>query len=105
MTVHFALTSESDELLRLVAEFAQGLGCTLQPALGPSGSLRMKIPEESDMLLSLVTYVALSATKLGVDLVEPLCEISYKRGADASEVTLALRISDIRLQNPTASGV
>ena len=104
MTLHFMLASESDRLLRLVGEFAHGLGCTLEAAPAQGGGLRAEVPDGADTLLNLLTFVALSATKLGVRLIEPLCEITYRQGTSASEVTLGLRIADIRLHAPAAAG-
>jgi hypothetical protein len=101
MTAHFALISTSDELLRLVAEFAQGLGGVLEQPPGP-GSVRVQVPDIEDTLLSLLTFVALSAMKLRVNLDEPLCEVTYQHGAEVSQVTLSLRISDIHLHKPSS---
>jgi hypothetical protein len=104
MIVHFILTSTSDVLRRLVAEFAQGLGCTTLPSAAGAANLRVEVPDGADTLLSLLTYVALSSMKLQLDLREPLCAVTYKHAAEASEVTLTLRIADIALQK-TASSV
>jgi hypothetical protein len=43
-----------------------------------------------------LTYVALSATKAGIDPSEPDCRIKYRQG-EASEVTLGIRIADFDL--------
>ena len=101
MTVHFTLATKSDDLFRLVGDFAQGLGCTLQeePIVD---TLRAEVPDGAETLLNLITFVALSAMKCGVALDEPLCEVTYRQGA-ASEVTLALRIADIRLHGPAST--
>ena len=102
MTVRFTFATKSDHLFRLVAEFAQGLGCTVQA--GPiDGALRAEVPAGAEGVLDLITYVALSAMKSRVDLAEPLCEVTYRQDAAASEVALALRIADIRLQAPAST--
>jgi hypothetical protein len=101
MTAHFTLVTVSEDLRRLVAEFARGLGCAPESAPG-GGAVRAAIPDVADTLLSLLTYVALSAIKLLIDLAEPLCEVTYRHGAEASEVTLSLRLADIRLQKPVS---
>ena len=103
MTAHFALISTSDDLLRLVAEFAQGLGCALdQPPGSGIGALRVQVTDTAETLLSLLTYVALTAMKVRVNLDEPLCEVTYQHGAEVSEVTLSFRIADIRIHKPSS---
>ena len=104
MTVHLLIVSDSDNLLQLVGEFAKGLGCTLEAAPATGRGLRVELPDGAETLLNLLTYVALSATKLGVQLVEPTCEVTYRQGNAASVVTLALRIADFRLHTPTPTG-
>ena len=102
MTVHLRLVSESERLVRLVGEFAQGLGCTLEAAPPGSGELRAEVPG-AEALLELLSYVALSATKLGVQVLESLCEVTYRHDTAASDVTLGLRIVDIRLHGPAVA--
>ena len=103
MTVHLRLVSENDNLLQLVGEFAKGLGCTIDAAPATGHGLRLQLAEGADTLLNLFTFVALSAAKLGVQLVEPTCEVTYRQGNAASVVTLALRIADFRLDTPAAT--
>ena len=103
MTVHLLLVSQSDNLLQLVGEFAKGLGCTLEAAPATGRGLRLQLAEGADTLLNLLTFVALSATRLCVRLDEPTCEVTYRQGNAASVVTLALRIADFRLDTPTAT--
>jgi hypothetical protein len=91
------LTSQNGTLLQLVREFAEGLGWMADPA-APSAIICRR-PENTaspDDLLNLLTYVALSATKAGVDPSEPLCRIVYRQG-EASQVTLGIRIADFDL--------
>jgi hypothetical protein len=45
------------------------------PAFGRA--LETELPDGDDALLELLSYVALSATKAGVAVEEPLCRINY----------------------------
>ena len=104
MTVHLLLISQNENLLLLVGEFAKGLGCTIEAAPATGRGLRLQLAEGAETLLNLLTFVALSATKLGVQLPEPTCEVTYRQGNAASAVTLALRIADFRLHAPATAG-
>jgi len=42
-------------------------------------------------------HVALSAAKAGVDIAEPLCQVTYQHPSVTSEVTLTLRIAEFRI--------
>jgi len=96
--MHFMLLSQNGSLLRLVREFAEGLGWTLESS-APS-AITLVQPQQTnglDHLLNLLTYVALAAGKTGVDPGEPLCRIRYRQGQALSEVTLGLRITEFDL--------
>jgi hypothetical protein len=94
MRLELRIDSENGTLLRLVHEFAEGLGWTL--ASEAPSAISLLEPEGdggADGLLHLLTHVALSAAKAGVDPSEPLCRIRYRQGP-ASHVTLTVRIND-----------
>jgi hypothetical protein len=91
--------SQNERLLGLVRDFALGLGFTDQPGL-PS-QVAFSLPRASDeTLLHLLTHVALSATKSGVEPGEPLCRVTFQEDGAASEVMLGLRIASFDLQSP-----
>jgi hypothetical protein len=99
MTVRFTLVSENELLLRLVREFAQGLGWTVEDAPASVGVtvVQPDILEGSDHLLRLLTYVALGAAKAGIDASEPLCRVRYREGKGA-EVSVGLRIAEFDMR-------
>ena len=84
------VTSQSERLLSLVRDFALGLGFASEPA-PPS-----QAPDET--LLHLLTHVALSATKSGVEISEPVCGVAFQEPGAASEVKLGLKIASFDLQ-------
>ena len=98
MDASFTLISQSDMLLGLVGDFARGLGCPLE-ADDVSGRLRVELPDAGDSLLELLDYVALSAARAGVDVGEPLCRLTYRRGEAFARVTIDLRIAAFSLSN------
>jgi hypothetical protein len=99
MRLELRIDTESGTLLRLVREFAEGLGWTLASE-APSAVCLLE-PEDSgaDGLLHLLTHVALSAAKAGIPTSEPLCRIRFGQGP-ASDVTLAVRIEDLAVGAP-----
>jgi hypothetical protein len=99
--LHLTVVSKSELLLQLVGDFARGLGCAVG---GDDGSslLRIDVSDADDGLLELLDYVALSAARAGVDVGEPLCRLTYRRGEAAAQVTLDLRIADFSLGNARA---
>jgi hypothetical protein len=90
-------------LLRLVGDFATGLGCAVHTN-DDRDELRIEASGATDELLELVGYVALGATRAGVDLGEPLCRLTYRRGDAPAQVTLDFRITDFRLDAARAEG-
>src|SRR5262249_32178170 len=69
MNVRLTLFSEHDGLLQLVGDFAKGLGCLVYDVPSAQGrGLQTALPSGDDSLLELLSYVALSATKSGVDV-------------------------------------
>ena len=102
MTVRFTLVSENELLLRLVREFAQGLGWTVEDASPSVVTVRQPdVLEGSDHLLRLLTYVALGTAKAGIDVSDPICRVGYREGKGA-EVSLGLRIADFDMRPSTA---
>ena len=59
---------------------------------------------DDQKLLELLTHVALSATKAGVDVGEPLCHVTYRHQGVTSDVTLTLRIADVRIDTSEKTG-
>ena len=91
------VVSQNQRLLGLVRDFAAGLGFASEP--GPPSHIAVTVPQASDeTLLHLLTHVALSATKSGVEPNEPLCRITYQENGAASEVRLSLKIASFDLQ-------
>ena len=88
--------SQSERLLGLVRDFAVGLGFTSEP--GPPSQVVVSITQGSDeALLHLLTYVALSATKSGVETSEPVCRVTFQEPGAASEVKIGLKIASFDL--------
>jgi hypothetical protein len=105
MTVSVTLLSENDLVLRLVHDFAHGLGCAADMGPMSSGqSVRIDVDDEDHSLVELLTHVALSATKAGIDVAEPLCRVTYRHRGVASDVTLTLRIADFRVDTAARIG-
>jgi len=106
MTLALTLVSESDLLRRLVRDFAHGLGCQVDAVPTSSGgqSIRIAVNENDHSLVELLTHVALSAAKAGVDFAEPLCHVTYQHRGVASQVTLTFRIAEFRIDKAAGSG-
>ena len=98
MTVYLTLTSGNDLVLRLVSEFARGLGCAVDAASTTANHrIRIEVPDNGHTLVELLTHVALSATKAGIDLTEPLCEVASRHVGASSEVKLAFRVAEFSI--------
>jgi hypothetical protein len=105
MTIAVMLVSESDPLLRLVGDFAHGLGCRVDMVPTSSGrSIRIGMNDEHQNLIELLTHIALSAAKAGVDVAEPRCHVTYHHQSATSEVTLTLRIAEFRIDKAAGIG-
>jgi hypothetical protein len=105
MTVYLTLTSGSDLVLRLVSDFARGLGCAVQTfSAEGNGQIRIEVPDVGHTLVELLTHVALSATKAGIEITEPLCQVTCRHSA-ASEVNLAFRVTDFSIDTAAARRV
>jgi hypothetical protein len=102
MAVFVTLVSENDLILRLVSEFAHGLGCPVDIGLMSSDhSIRIEVDDDDRKLVELLTHVALSAAKAGVDVTEPLCHVTSRHRGATSDVTLTLRIAEFRIDTGT----
>lgn len=102
MTLSVTLISKHEEVLELVRDFAHGLGCPVE--LGPVAvrrRLRIEVNDDDHSLVELLTHVALSATKAGAEVIEPVCEVTYRHAGVTSDVTLTLRIADFRIGKAT----
>jgi hypothetical protein len=104
MTLSVTLVSENDQLLRLVRDFAHGLGCSVTGPKSPDRSIRIDADDDDHSLVELLTHVALSAAKAGVNLSEPICHITYQHQSVTSEVTLTLQIAEFRIDTPARAG-
>jgi len=97
MRMLLTVDSQNKRLLGLVRDFALGLGFSDEP--GPTSQVAVSLPQASDeTLLHLLTHVALSATKSGVEPGEPLCSVTFQEDGASSEVRLGLRIASFDLQ-------
>jgi hypothetical protein len=104
MTVHLTVISGNDLVIDLVRDFAHGLGCGVEtvPALAVR-SIRITVPDAGHVLVELLTHVALSATKAGIDVSEPLCQVTCQHSGVASEVRLAIRLAEFRIESAAAA--
>ena len=101
MTAHVTLESKNEVVLRLVADFARGLGCVVDVPPGSDGrAIRIALSDAS-VLLELMTHVALSATKANIDLDEPVCRVTFQHANAPSVVTLGLRIAEFNIDTAT----
>jgi hypothetical protein len=106
MTVHLTLFSSNDLVLHLVSDYARGFGCGVDPAPSAEGQgIRVEVPDVGHGLVELLTHVALSATKAGVDVAEPLCRVTYHHSGVAAAVTLGFRVAEFRIDKAAATGV
>jgi hypothetical protein len=98
MTVSVTVSSRNAQVLQLVHDFARGLGCAAEMTSTPSGrSVRVNVDDNHHDVLELLTHLALSAMKAGVDIAEPLCQMTYHYSGVTSNVTLSLRLADVRI--------
>jgi hypothetical protein len=98
MTVHLILFTDSEPIRQQVADFAKGLGCSVSgAAASPEHGLQAELPDEGEALLELLCHVALTATKAGVDLSEPLCRVVYKHQPTSPEVAVGFRLTEFNI--------
>ena len=104
MTASLTLVSGKDQVVHFVGDFARGLGCAVVDEPSPSGhSIRIELPEAAHVLVELLTHVALSATRAGVDVAEPLCHVTYRHSGVASAVNMAIRITEFGIDTSPAA--
>lgn len=97
MNATLTVRSQDDTIVRYVRDFARGLGCAVgDRGESADGEVRIELADTGDVLVELLDYVALSAIRAGVDVHEPLCRLSYRRGGSV-EVTLGLRCVELTL--------
>ena len=98
MVVRLTLLSKNEMVLGLVGDFAKGLGCTLGVVPATLGrGLQTEFTDAGDTLLELLSYVALTATKAGIDPAEPLCRVTYWHRDASAQVTLGLRVAEFSI--------
>jgi hypothetical protein len=86
----------ADDIASVLRQPATKVSCAMcRPAFGRG--LETELPDGDDALLELLSYVALSATKAGVAVEEPLCRINYWHEGASVEVTMDLRVADFTL--------
>jgi hypothetical protein len=80
MIIEFTLITQDQALLKLVHEFAEAADCEIDVRMTPDSEVRARLPEESgaDLLLHVLSYAALSAVKLGVEVGEPRCQAPFR---------------------------
>jgi hypothetical protein len=105
MIIQFTLASRSRALLKLVGEFAQGLECEFDVRT-THADVRARLPEDAsaDLLLHLLSYVALSSVKLGLDVSEPQCQVRFHEPKAEAAVTLAFSVSAVDLGKASDPG-
>ena len=62
----------------------------------------IEVPDTGHTLVELLTHVALSATKAGVDPGEPLCQLTQRHAGASAEVRLAIRIAEFSIDASAA---
>jgi hypothetical protein len=98
MNLNFTLLSDNESVVALVRDFAIGLGCQVDASASVGHEISVELPDADDALLELLDYVALTATKAGIDTSEPLCRLTYRRQGAPATVTLGLRIVELGLR-------
>jgi hypothetical protein len=106
MTAELTVVSGSGVVLKLVGDYAHGLGCASEAVSTAEGTgLRIDIGTFDARLVDILTHVALACAKAGLDVDEPRCELTY-RGANAnSRVRLALRIARFDIEGVGAGAI
>jgi hypothetical protein len=99
MTIQFTLTSRHQPLLTLVRDFAHGLGYQVDAA--GKDQIQFPVPDGAEMLLHVLTHVALSAARFDIEMNDAVCTIDYHEPRAAAAVRLKLRLADIGLQTPS----
>ena len=96
MTLFVTLVSESDLVLSLVRDYARGLGCPVT-TVASDRSVRIEVQDDDHSVLELLTHVALSAAKAGINVAEPIVRVTYQHPSVTTEVAITLRIDEFRI--------
>ena len=100
MTAHLAVLSGNGVVLKLVSDYAHGLGCTSESTSEPEGSgVRIAMSNDEVGLLDLLTQVALGCAKAGLEVNEPVCVLTAHGAGAASQVRLALRMERFNIES------
>jgi hypothetical protein len=105
MIVQFTLASQSDALLQLVGDFAAGLECEVAARATPRADVHARLPQDApaELLLHLLSYVALSTVKLGLDVKEPRYQVRFREPKAKADVALTFGVSGIELTDAAGS--
>jgi hypothetical protein len=105
MTGHLTIESRSDAVLSLVAAFMQGLGYHVEPSTdGGPHAIQSVLPDATGDLLEMLSQLALSTAKAGIDVTEPICRVGFRHTNAASAVSLALRLEAFSIESAEHSG-
>jgi len=104
MIGHLTIESGSDAVLSLVAAFMHGLGYQVEPTTNDPHAVRVVLPEGTGDLLEVLSQIALSAAKAGVDVTEPICRIAFRHTNAASAVSLAFRLDSFSIESAEHTG-
>jgi hypothetical protein len=103
MTANVTVQSGNALVLGLVGDYARGLGCVLDASPpGDHPAIRITIAGVDERLVEVLTHVALSCIKAGVDVTEPLCEVTCRHPGVSSDVRLSLRVADFHIDTATS---
>ena len=104
MTAELTVVSASGVVLKLVSDYAHGLGCAWESVSKPEGpGIRIDIAQYEARLVDLLTHVALACAKAGLDVNEPWCELTYRGTQANSQVRLALRLTRFNIEGTAAA--
>jgi hypothetical protein len=104
MTAELTVVSTSGVVLKLVGDYAHGLGCATESVSRAEGpAIRIDIAQYEARLVDILTHVALACAKAGLDVNEPWCELTYRGTKANSQVRLALRITSFNIEGSAAA--
>ena len=100
MTAHLAVLSRNGLVLKLVSDYAHGLGCASEAISEPEGNgIRIAMSNDDVGLVDLLTQVALGCAKAGVEVNEPLCLVTSRGAGASSQVRVALRMGRFNIES------
>ena len=97
MNLSVTLVTDNDVVRRLVSDFAHGLGRPVTAAISPDRAIRIEVDDDVQSLVELLTHVALSAAKAGINVAEPTVRVTYQHPSVTTAVALTLRIDEFRI--------